>query len=72
MSDSIYELQDKLQHLESEVLDVSIRKTAGKDQLKTLQNEIGTTREKLDLVQMKNNYRSPNLQTQNGIIEKIG
>lgn len=28
MYDSIHELQDKLQHLESEVLDVSIRKTA--------------------------------------------
>jgi chromosome segregation ATPase len=50
MADSIHELQEKLEHLRGEVLDISVRKTVGKDQLKALQNEIETTREKLNLV----------------------
>src|ERR671911_465382 len=50
MADSIHKLQDKLQRLQSEVLDISESKTVSEEQLKTLQTEIETTRENLDLV----------------------
>jgi hypothetical protein len=50
MADSIHKLQDKLQHLENEVADISRRKTVAKDQLKDLHDEIVATKEKLDLV----------------------
>jgi len=50
MADSIHSLEEKHQHLRSEVLDISIRKSVGKDQLKDLHNEIETTQEKLSSV----------------------
>jgi hypothetical protein len=50
MADSIHKLQDKLQHLESEVLDISRRKSVGQEELKNLHNEISDTQEKLDVV----------------------
>jgi hypothetical protein len=50
IADSIHKLQEKLQYLQSEVVDISISKSVGKDQLKNLHNEIQTTQEKLDLV----------------------
>jgi hypothetical protein len=50
MADSIHRLQDVLQHLQSEILDVSESKDIAKDQLKTLRSEIETTQEKLNLV----------------------
>src|SRR5215204_83248 len=43
MADSIHKLQEKLQHLESEVLDISRRKPVAKDQLKDLHDEIEAT-----------------------------
>jgi predicted transcriptional regulator len=46
MSDSIHKLQEKLEQLQSEVLEISIRKTVAKEELKDLLNEIETTREK--------------------------
>jgi hypothetical protein len=50
MADSIHKLQDKLQRLQSEVLDISRSKTVAKDQLKDLHDEIGDAQEKLNLV----------------------
>jgi hypothetical protein len=50
MADSIYKLQSELQQLQSEVLDISERISAGKDQLKDLYKEIDAAQEKLNLV----------------------
>jgi hypothetical protein len=50
MADSIHKLQEKLEQLQSEVLDISIRKSVDKDQLKHLHNEIETAQEKLTSV----------------------
>jgi len=48
MADSIHKLQEKLEQLQNEVLDISIRKTVAKEELKDLHKEIETTREKLN------------------------
>jgi hypothetical protein len=50
MADSIHKLQEKLEQLQSEVLDISIRKSVGKEELEDLHKEIETTREKLTSV----------------------
>ena len=50
MADSIHKLQDKLQRLQSEVTDISTRKSEGQEELNDLHNEIINTKEKLDLV----------------------
>src|ERR671922_1900388 len=50
MADSIHKLQERLQQLQSEVLDISIRKSVGKEKLKDLHKEIETIREKLNSV----------------------
>jgi len=39
MADSIHKLQEKLEQLQSEVLDISIRKSVGKEELEDLLNE---------------------------------
>jgi len=48
MANDIHELKEKLQHLQSEVVDISIRKSVGKDQLKDLHDEIKAAQEKLN------------------------
>jgi hypothetical protein len=50
MSDSIHNLQEKLEHLQSEVLDISKSNAVAKNQLKDLHKEIDTAQEKLNLV----------------------
>jgi hypothetical protein len=50
MADSLHKLQDKIQQLQSEILDISKSKTVAKDQLKDLHKEIEVAQEKLDLV----------------------
>jgi transposase-like protein len=50
MADSIHILEDKLQHLQSEISDILTRKTEGQVELKNLHDEIGNTKEKLDTV----------------------
>ena len=45
MADNIHELQGKLQQQQSDVLDISERISAGKDQLEDLQREIDAARE---------------------------
>jgi hypothetical protein len=50
VSDSIHKLQEKLQQLQSEVLDISKSKTVAKDRLKGLHDEIDAAQEKLNLV----------------------
>jgi hypothetical protein len=57
MSDSIYKLQDRLEHLENEVLDISRRKSEGQEELKNLRNEISNTKEKLDTVKRTFNIK---------------
>jgi hypothetical protein len=50
MADSIHKLQEKLEQLQSEVVEISIRKSVGKEELEDLHKEIETTREKLTSV----------------------
>ncbi|HKG87590.1 MAG TPA: hypothetical protein VKA95_04635 [Nitrososphaeraceae archaeon] len=50
MADSIHNLQDKLQHLQSEVVDIEMKESKSTEKLKNLHNEIQTTQEKLTLV----------------------
>src|SRR5215207_1399209 len=50
MADNIHKLQEKLQQLQSEVLDIMMRKSVGKEELKDLQKEIEATQDKLTLV----------------------
>lgn len=50
MAGSLHKLQDKIQQLQSEILDISKSKTVAKDQLKDLHKEIEVAQEKLDLV----------------------
>jgi hypothetical protein len=57
MADSIYKLQDKLQHLQSEVTDISTRKSEVREELKNLCNEITNTKEKLDTVKKTFNIK---------------
>jgi hypothetical protein len=57
MADSIHKLQDKLQHLESEISDLSRRKSIGQEELKNLHMEISGTLEKLDLVKKTFNIK---------------
>jgi chromosome segregation ATPase len=57
MADSIHKLQEKLEQLQSEVLDISIRKSVGKDQLKDLHDEIETAQEKLNLANEASNMK---------------
>ena len=45
MADKIQDLKEKFQQLQSEVLDISIRKSVGKEELKDLHNEIKTAQE---------------------------
>src|SRR5919106_967349 len=47
MADNIHKLKEKFQHLQSEVIDIAMRKSIGKEELKDLCNEVETTREKL-------------------------
>jgi hypothetical protein len=49
-ADSLHKLQEKIQELQSEILDISKSKTVAKDQLEGLHNEIEATKEKLNLV----------------------
>jgi hypothetical protein len=50
MADNIHKLQDKLQRLQSEVADISTRKSEGQEELNDLHNEIEAAQEKLNLV----------------------
>jgi uncharacterized protein (DUF3084 family) len=50
MADSIHKLQEKLEQLQSEVLDISIRKSVGKEELEDLLNETEAVQEKLNSV----------------------
>jgi archaellum component FlaC len=57
MADSIHKLQDKLQRLQSEVTDISTKKSEGQEELNDLHNEIINTKEKLDLVKKTFNIK---------------
>src|SRR5215207_445850 len=50
MADSIHKLQEKLQQLQSEVLDIAMQKTVDKEELKDLHDEIEAAQEKLNSV----------------------
>jgi hypothetical protein len=49
-ADSIHMLEDKLQRLQSEISDISTRKSEGQEELKNLHNEMTNIKEKLDTV----------------------
>jgi hypothetical protein len=57
MADSIHKLQDKRQELQSEISDISTRKSEGQEELKNLRNEISNTKEKLDTVKKTFNIK---------------
>ena len=57
MADSIHKLEDKLQRLQSEISDISTRKSEGQEELNDLHNEIINTKEKLDLVKKTFNIK---------------
>jgi predicted nucleic acid-binding Zn-ribbon protein len=57
MAGSIHKLQDKLQRLQSEVTDISTRKSEGQEELNDLHNEIINTKEKLDSVKKTFNIK---------------
>jgi hypothetical protein len=57
MADSIHMLEDKLQRLQSEVTDISTRKSEGQEELKNLRSEISNTKEKLDMVKKTFNIK---------------
>jgi phenylalanyl-tRNA synthetase alpha subunit len=48
MADSIHMLEDKLRRLQSEISNISTRKSEVQEELKNLHNEISNTKEKLD------------------------
>ena len=50
MADSIHKLQERLQQLQSEVLDISIRKSVGNEELEDLHEEVEAVQAKLNLV----------------------
>src|SRR5918995_628571 len=50
MADSIHKLQEKFQQLQSDVIELGMKKSVGKERLETLQNEIEAAQEKLDSV----------------------
>ena len=57
MADSIHMLEDKLQRLQSEISDISTRKSEGQEELNDLHNEIINTKEKLDSVKKTFNIK---------------
>jgi hypothetical protein len=57
MADSLHKLQDKLQQLQSEVVNISRMKSIGQEELENLNNEIGDTQEKLDLAKKTFNIK---------------
>jgi hypothetical protein len=57
MADSIHKLQDKLRQLQTEISDISKRKSEGQEELKDLHNEISNTEEKLDTVKKTFNIK---------------
>jgi uncharacterized protein (DUF3084 family) len=50
MSDSIHKLKEKLERVQSEVLDISIRKSVGNEELQDLHKEMEAVQEKLTSV----------------------
>jgi hypothetical protein len=57
MSDSIHKLQEKLEQLQSEVLEISIRKTVAKEELNDIQNEIEAAQKKLNSADKASNMK---------------
>jgi hypothetical protein len=50
MADEIHRFKEKFQQLQSDVIEIGTKKSVGKEQLETLQNEIEAAQERLDLV----------------------
>jgi hypothetical protein len=71
MADSIHKLQDKLQHLQSEVTDLSTRKSEGEEELNDLHNQIINTKEKLDSVEKTFNIKYEELKEACSQIQKL-
>jgi archaellum component FlaC len=57
MTDSIHMLENKLQRMQSEISEISTRKSEGQEELKNLRNEISNTKEKLDVVKKTFNIK---------------
>jgi hypothetical protein len=71
MADSIHMLEDKLQDLESEVLEISRRKSVGQEELKNLLKEISDTQEKLALIKKTSNIKYEELKEVCSQLQKL-
>jgi hypothetical protein len=71
MADSIHMLEDKLQRLQSEISDISTRKSEGQEELKDLHNKISNTKEKLDSVKKTFNIKYEELKKACSQIQKL-
>ena len=71
MADSIHMLEDKLQRLQSEISDISTRKSEGQEELKNLHNEISNTKDKLDVVKKTFNIKYEELKKVCSQLQKL-
>jgi DNA repair exonuclease SbcCD ATPase subunit len=71
MADSIHKLQEKLEQLQSEALDVSIRKSEGKEELEDLLNETEAVQEKLNSVNKTFNMKYEELKEVCSQLQKL-
>jgi FtsZ-binding cell division protein ZapB len=53
MADKIHDLKEKLQQLQSEVVDIATKKSVAKEELKDLHNEIEAAQERLNSADTK-------------------
>jgi hypothetical protein len=71
MANSLHKLNDKLQHLQREVLDISRRKTIGQEELKNLHKKIEATLEKIDLINKTFNVKYGELKETCSQVQKL-
>ena len=71
-ADNIHKLQDELQRLQSEVTDISTRKSEGQEELNDLHSEIINTKEKVDLVKETFDIKYEELKEVCTQIQKLG
>jgi DNA repair exonuclease SbcCD ATPase subunit len=71
MADSIHKLQEKLEQLQSEALDISIRKSVGNEELEDLHEEVEAVQEKLNLVNKTFNMKYEELKEVCSQLQKL-
>ena len=71
MADKIHDLKEKFQHLQSEVVDISIRKTVAKAELEDLLNETEAAQKKLHLADKASNMKYEELKEVCSQLQKL-